>query len=65
MAEMFGHEKLKVYEKSLGFVGLRSDLLARIDRRVATCDHTQKGLEMLRQIAAMLTSLAKAVSKDT
>jgi len=25
----------------------------------------QEGLEMLRQIAAMLTSLAKAVSKDT
>ena len=22
MAEMFGHEKLKAYEKSLGFVGL-------------------------------------------
>ena len=29
MAEMFGHEKLKVYEKSLGFVGLRSELLRR------------------------------------
>ena len=28
-------------------------------------DHMQEGLEMLRQIAAMLTSLAKAVSKDT
>ena len=42
-----------------------AELLARIDRRVAACDHMQKGLEMLRQIAAMLTSLAKAVSKDT
>ena len=37
MAEMFGHEKLKAYEKSLGFVGLRSELLARIDHRVAAC----------------------------
>ncbi len=34
MAEMFGHEKLKVYEKTRDFVGLRSELLARIDRRV-------------------------------
>lgn len=47
MAEMFGHEKLKVYEKSLGFVGLRSELLARIDRRVAACDHLDRGAESI------------------
>ena len=33
--------------------------------RASTGDHMQKGLEMLRQIAAMLTSLAKAVSPHT
>jgi len=47
MAEMFGHEKLKAYEKSLGFVGLRSELLARIDHRVAACDHLDRGAESI------------------
>lgn len=47
MAKMFGHEKLKAYEKSLGFVGLRSELLARIDHRVAACDHLDRGAESI------------------
>ena len=47
MAEMFGHEKLKVYKKTLGFVGLRSELLARIERRVAACDHLDRGAESI------------------
>ena len=47
MAEMFGHEKLKVYKKSLGFIGLRSGLLARIERRVAACDHLDRAAESI------------------
>ena len=47
MAEMFGHEKLTVYKKSLGFVGMRSELLARINRRVAACDHLDRGAESI------------------
>ncbi len=47
MAEMFGHEKLKVYEKTRDFVGLRSELLARIDRRVSACDLLDRGAESI------------------
>jgi four helix bundle protein len=47
MAEMFGHEKLKVYEKTRSFVGLRSELLARIDRRLSACDHLDRGAESI------------------
>jgi len=47
MAELFGHEKLKVYEKTRDFVGLRSELLARIDRRVSACDHLDRGAESI------------------
>ena len=36
-----------------------------IASRSSAADHMQEELEMLRQIAAMLTSLSKAVSKDT
>ncbi len=44
---MFGHEKLKVYGKSLGFVCMRSELLARINRTVAACDHLNRGAESI------------------
>ena len=36
-----------------------------IPGRSSAGDHEREGMELLRQIAAMLTSLAKAVSKDT
>lgn len=45
MVEAFGHERLKVYEKSLGFVAIRAELLGRISRRVAACDHLDRGAE--------------------
>ena len=54
MAQLFGHEKLKVYQKGLGFAAIRSTLLEGLSRRVAACDH----------LAAMLTSLSKVAAHD-
>ncbi len=47
MAEPFGHEKLIVYQKGMHFVGLRSALLDRLARRVAACDHLDRGAESI------------------
>ena len=47
MAKVFGHEKLKVYEKALRFVGMRAELLERITRRVAACGHLDRGAESI------------------
>ena len=47
MVDVFGHEKLKVYEKSLAFVTMRSELLERVSRRVVACDHLDRASESI------------------
>ena len=47
MAQLFGHEKLKVYQKGLGFAAIRSTLLDGLSRRVAACDHLDRGAESI------------------
>ncbi len=47
MTQPFGHEKLIVYQKGMHFVGLRSALLDRLARRVAACDHLDRGAESI------------------
>jgi hypothetical protein len=48
MAEHFGHERLKVYQKGMQFASMRKTLLDDLPRRVA----------------AMLRQLSKAVRDD-
>jgi len=45
MAEHFGHEKLKVYQKGMQFASMRKTLLDDLPRRVAACDHLDRGAE--------------------
>ena len=45
MAQLFGHEKLKVYQKGMGFAACRNELLDGFIRRVAACDHLDRGAE--------------------
>ena len=47
MAQLFGHEKLKVYQKGLDFAAIRSELLDGLPRRVAACDHLDRGAESI------------------
>jgi four helix bundle protein len=47
MAEVFGHEKLKVYQKAKNFVSVRKQLLDNISRRVSACDHLSRGAESI------------------
>ena len=44
---MFGHEKLIVYKKSLGFVAMRRELLVNISRKVVACDHLERASESI------------------
>jgi hypothetical protein len=37
MAEYFGHERLKVYQKGMPFASMRKTLLDDLPRRVAAC----------------------------
>ena len=46
-AEPFGHEKLIVYQKGMRFASLRGDLLKELPRRVAACDHLDRGAESI------------------
>jgi four helix bundle protein len=43
----FGHERLKVYDKSLEFVGLSTEVLGRVTRKVAACDHLARATESI------------------
>lgn len=43
--EPFGHEKLIVYQKGMRFVMTGNALLKRVSRRVAACDHLERGAE--------------------
>jgi four helix bundle protein len=47
MAELFGHEKLVVYQKGIEFAERRNALLAGLSRRVAACDHLVRGGESI------------------
>ena len=47
MAAAFGHEKLKVHQKGKNFVAIRKQLLDTISRRVAACDHLDRGAESI------------------
>ena len=47
MAQLFGHEKLTVYQKGMEFAACRSDLLEALPRRVAACDHLDRGAESI------------------
>ena len=47
MAKLFGHEKLKVYQKGMEFASIRSELLDELPRRVAACDHLNRGAESI------------------
>ena len=45
--EPFGHEELIVYQKGMRFASLRGDLLKELPRRVAACDHLDRGAESI------------------
>jgi four helix bundle protein len=47
MAELFGHEKLIVYQKGMQFAVVRGALLAELPKRVAACDHLARGAESI------------------
>ena len=47
MIKVFGHEKLEVYRRGMEFVVVRKALLDRISRRVAACDHLDRGAESI------------------
>jgi len=47
MVEVFGHEKLKVYQRGLEFVVMRKDLLGGISKKVAACDHLDRASESI------------------
>jgi len=47
MTQPFGHEKLIVYQKGMRFVVVGSALLDRLPRRVAACDHLDRGAESI------------------
>lgn len=47
VTEPFGHEKLIVYQLGMRFVAFRSALLDQLARRVAACDHLDRGAESI------------------
>ena len=47
MTQLFGHEKLKVYQKGMRFAEIRSTLLDGLLRRVAACDHLDRAAESI------------------
>ena len=68
MTQRFGHEKLKVYQKGMGLAEIVSIL---ITMRKTTANgfvdvsRVEEGRELLRRIAAMLTSLSKVAAHDS
>jgi len=47
VTQPFGHEKLIVYQKGMRFAAMRSALLDGLARRVAACDHLDRGAESI------------------
>ena len=62
MAEHFGHERLKVYQKGMQFA-TRVDLTTA-NSCPADPSPVEEGRYLLRRIAAMLRQLSKAVRDD-
>jgi four helix bundle protein len=57
MAQLFGHEKLKVYQKGMAFAEIRKGVLQRLPRRVAACEHLDRGAESILVNIAHASSL--------
>ena len=51
MAQLFGHERLGVYRKGMEFAAIRKSLLDALSRRVAACDHLDRGAESILNTA--------------
>jgi len=47
VTQLFGHEKLKVYQKGMEFAAVRSMLINGLTRRVAACDHLDRAAESI------------------
>ena len=47
MAQTFGHEKLKVYQKGMDFATSRRELLGKLSRRVSACDLLDRAAESI------------------
>lgn len=47
MAELFGHEKLKVYQKGMTFAVMRNELQVGFSRHVSACDHLDRASESI------------------
>jgi four helix bundle protein len=47
MTYIFGHEKLRVYQRGVEFAALRKALIANLPRRVAACDHLDRAAESI------------------
>ena len=47
MTQPFGHEKLIVYQKAMRFAAVRGALLDGLARRVAACEHLDRGAESI------------------
>ncbi len=47
MTQVFGHDKLKVYQKAMTFAVFQRPMLASLHHHVAACDHLQRGSESI------------------
>ena len=47
MPQLFGHEKLEVYQKGMQFAVLRISLVSNLDHKVAACDHLVRATESI------------------
>ncbi|MGI5868499.1 MAG: four helix bundle protein [Kiritimatiellia bacterium] len=47
MAQLFGHERLVVYQKSMAFVKVQSELLEQTSRRISASDHLARAAESI------------------
>jgi len=56
MTQVFGYEKLRVYQRGVEFAAMRKDMLAHLPRRVAACGHLERAAE------SVLVNIAHASS---
>lgn len=57
MAQLFGHEKLHVYQKGMVFAEIRKGVLQGLPRRIAACEHLDRGAESILVNIAHASSL--------
>ena len=50
MTQVFGHEKLRVYQRGVEFAAIRRELLANLPRRVAACSHLERAAESVLDV---------------